>query len=54
VYRKENQSKDGLDGLQEPLRCGLPKSKEYESWHLALDTVKEAKLKVASEIDYLN
>jgi len=39
-----------LDGLQEPLRRGLPKGKEYESWHLALDTV-EAKLKVASERD---
>jgi hypothetical protein len=54
VYRKKNQSKDGLDGLQEPLRRGLPKGKEYESWHLALDTVKGAKLTVASEIDHLN
>jgi len=53
VYRKENQSKDGLDGFQEPLRRGLPKGREYESWHLALDTV-EAKLKVATEIDHLN
>jgi hypothetical protein len=53
VYRKENQSKDGVNGLQEPLRRGLPKGKEYESWHLALDTV-EAKLKVVSEIDPLN
>ena len=44
VYRKENQSKDGLDGLQKPRRRGLPEGKEYESWHLALDTV-EAKLK---------
>jgi hypothetical protein len=53
VYRKGNQSKDGLDGLQEPFRRGLPKGREYEPWHLALDTV-EAKLKVASEIDHLN